>query len=98
MPRLTVSTSRPRRSLAVLVVPLVAAVPAQAPAHGAARDAGFIAAGGDLVLIVSPSVLPAMYRAVLARAATNATFRWQVDAAVLRVLAAKARVGVCVTS
>jgi beta-N-acetylhexosaminidase len=55
------------------------------------RAIDFIAAGGDMVLTVNPSVLPSMYDAVLARANSNASFRAQVDAAALKVLIAKAQ-------
>ena len=57
------------------------------------RAVDFIAAGGDIVLTVNPSVLPAMVSAVTARAASDATFRAKVAAAVLRVLTAKAAEG-----
>ena len=52
-----------------------------------------IAAGGDIVRTVDPSVVPAMIAAVTARAATDATFRSQVATAILRVLNAKASEG-----
>ena len=42
-----------------------------------------------MVLTVDPSVVDAMVAAVLAQARTSATFRAQVDAAALAVLAAK---------
>ena len=61
-------------------------VAAWSPGQRALR---FIGAGGDLVLTVDPTVLPAMYRAVLARARTDAAFRAQVDASARRVLRAK---------
>ena len=57
------------------------------------RAVDFIGAGGDIVLTVDPAVLPAMVSAVTARAASNATFRAQVAAAVMRVLTAKAAEG-----
>jgi beta-N-acetylhexosaminidase len=57
----------------------------------AARAVKFVGAGGDLVLTVSPSKLPAMYDAVLHRAQRNATFRAKVNSAALRVLQAKER-------
>jgi beta-N-acetylhexosaminidase len=53
------------------------------------RAVKFLAAGGDMVLIVNPSALPAMYEAVLSRAQRNATFRAKVDRAALRVLQTK---------
>ena len=49
----------------------------------------FIAAGGDMVLTVDPSVLPAMYDTVLAYAKVNPKFRARVNQSALRVLAAK---------
>ena len=61
-----------------------------APGERAVR---FIGAGGDLVLAVDPSVVPQMYRAVLDRARTDVSFRQRVDAAALRVLQAKVRLG-----
>lgn len=61
----------------------VAAVP---PAQRALR---FLRAGGDLVLVVRPDPLPAMYRAVLAEARRDRHFRATVDAAALRILEAK---------
>jgi beta-N-acetylhexosaminidase len=54
-----------------------------------ARAVDFVAAGGDVVLTVNPAQIPEMTGAVLARAAADATFRAQVDAAALRVLIAK---------
>lgn len=54
-----------------------------------ARAVKFIRAGGDMALVTEPSVLPAMYRAVLARAKSSRTFRAKVDHAVLRILVAK---------
>jgi beta-N-acetylhexosaminidase len=65
----------------------VAAVP---PAQRALR---FIGAGGDLVLSVDPAPVPAMYRAVLGRARTDAGFRDLVRTSVLRVLTAKQEQG-----
>lgn len=56
------------------------------PAERALR---FLAAGGDLVLSVDPAPVPAMYRAVLARAREDAAFRDLVRASALRVLTAK---------
>ncbi len=53
------------------------------------RAVDFIAAGGDMVLTVNPAVIPAMIDAVSAAAARSASFRAKLDAAVLRVLAAK---------
>jgi len=53
------------------------------------RAVRFIRAGGDVVLTVNPAALPAMYRAVLSRARTDAGFRAKVDRAALRVLRTK---------
>jgi beta-N-acetylhexosaminidase len=60
------------------------------PAERAIR---FIDAGGDLVLTVDPSVIPAMVSAVVSRAQSDAAFRAKVDAAAHRVLEAKRAVG-----
>jgi beta-N-acetylhexosaminidase len=65
----------------------VAAVPP------AARAIRFLRAGGDLILIVDPDPLPAMYGAVLHRAQRSATFKRKVNAAALRILRAKDRQG-----
>jgi beta-N-acetylhexosaminidase len=59
----------------------------------AARAIGFLAAGGDLITTVSVPVAAAMDSAVLQRAAQDGTFRGQVGAAVMRVLAAKQAYG-----
>ncbi len=53
------------------------------------RAIDFINAGGDMVLTVTPSVLPAMVNAVSSRAASSSSFRAKVDAAALLVLKAK---------
>lgn len=53
------------------------------------RAVKFLAAGGDLVLTVNPSLLPAMYRAVLTRARHDPGFRARVNQAALRVLQLK---------
>ena len=53
------------------------------------RALQLLAAGGDMVLTVNSSVLPAMYQAVLSAATSSATFRTLVNAAALRVLTAK---------
>ena len=58
-----------------------------------ARAVGFISAGGDVVLTVNPSVIPAMVNAVTTRAASDSVFRGRVQAAVMRVLTAKAHYG-----
>lgn len=55
----------------------------------AARAVDFLAAGGDMVLTVNPSLVPAMVQGVLSRAASDAGFSAQVQASVLRVLIAK---------
>lgn len=54
-----------------------------------ARAVQFIAAGGDLVLTVNPSTLPAMYDAVLAQAQANPGFLARVQQSALRVLRLK---------
>ncbi len=54
------------------------------------RAVRFIAAGGDLVLTVTPAPLPAMYGAVLSRARQDPGFRRKLDRAALRILEAKA--------
>lgn len=59
----------------------------------AGRALRFIGAGGDIVLVVRPDPLPAMYGAVLDRAQSSETFRKKVNAAALRVLRAKYRQG-----
>ncbi len=53
------------------------------------RAVDFIAAGGDIVLTVTPDVIAAMTAAVLAGVGTDPAFAQQVDAAALRVLEAK---------
>jgi len=53
------------------------------------RAVAFVRAGGDLVLTVDPATLPAMYRAVLARARTDAAFRARIEASARRVVKAK---------
>ena len=59
----------------------------------AARATGFLAAGGDLITTVSVPAATAMDSAVLQRATQNGTFRTQVNAAAMRVLAAKQAYG-----
>lgn len=59
----------------------------------AQRAVLFVQAGGDMVLTVSPSVLPAMYDAVLKRATSDSVFRSEVNAAALRVLTSKQHQG-----
>jgi beta-N-acetylhexosaminidase len=67
---------------------LGAAVQVSAYAPGT-RAVDFIAAGGDVVLTVSPSTVAPMIAAVLARRASDPAFARQVDAAALTVLEAK---------
>jgi beta-N-acetylhexosaminidase len=57
------------------------------------RALRFITAGGDIVLTTSPSTIPAMTHAVLERLLVNSHFRHTVNAAVMHVLRAKARMG-----
>ncbi|WP_082593031.1 glycoside hydrolase family 3 N-terminal domain-containing protein [Phycicoccus sp. Soil803] len=57
------------------------------------RAVRFIDAGGDEVLTVNASTIPAMVTAVTARAATDSSFRGKVATAVMRVLTAKAAEG-----
>ncbi len=57
------------------------------------RAVRFLAAGGTLVLTVTPAVLPAMIDAVLARAEADPAFAAQVDSAVHTALHAKAAHG-----
>jgi beta-glucosidase-like glycosyl hydrolase len=57
------------------------------------RAVKFIAAGGDLVLTVDATQAPAMASAITTQMSASATFRSQVDAAALRVLTVKQRMG-----
>ena len=57
------------------------------------RALRFVIAGGDMVLTVNPTLLPAMYDAVLAKARSSAAFRAKVNASALRVLTAKQQRG-----
>lgn len=57
------------------------------------RAVNFLSAGGDLVLTIEPTQIPAMAKAVQTRMAQNSAFRAQVDQSVHRVLAAKQREG-----
>ncbi|WP_030749518.1 glycoside hydrolase family 3 N-terminal domain-containing protein [Streptomyces sp. NRRL S-31] len=59
----------------------------------AQRAVDFLSAGGNLLLTVKPSILPAMTKAVGARMKTDAAFRATVTDSVHRVLAAKAAAG-----
>jgi beta-N-acetylhexosaminidase len=61
------------------------------------RAVSFLAAGGDIVLTVNPTTLPAMVNGVAARASSDAGFRATVKAAVLRVLTVKATYGLLAT-
>jgi beta-glucosidase-like glycosyl hydrolase len=53
----------------------------------------FLEAGGDLVLATDPTVIPAMYDAVLAQAQSDPAFATLVDQAALTVLIAKQQTG-----
>jgi len=53
------------------------------------RAVDFLDAGGDLVLTVNPSLIPAMVDAVSARVAADSAFRSKVNAAALLVLKVK---------
>ncbi len=55
----------------------------------AQRAVLFVAAGGDMVLTVDPSVLPSMYDTVLAFARVNPAFRARVNQSAFRILTAK---------
>jgi beta-glucosidase-like glycosyl hydrolase len=57
------------------------------------RATMFVDAGGDMVLTVDASVVPAMVQAVTARMASSPAFARKVDAAALRVLTVKHRMG-----
>jgi beta-N-acetylhexosaminidase len=57
------------------------------------RAVDFVAAGGDLVLTVEPSQATTMRNAIVARAASDRTFRARVADAVSHVLAAKQTLG-----
>ena len=57
------------------------------------RALDFINAGGDMVLTVTPDVIPAMVDAVSAEATSSSAFRAKVDAAALLVLKAKQAAG-----
>jgi beta-N-acetylhexosaminidase len=57
------------------------------------RATRFIAAGGDLVLTVNPSTLPAMFTALVDRARTDAPFLARVDQSAQRILTAKQQLG-----
>ena len=57
------------------------------------RAVRFVAAGGDMVLTVSPATLPAMFAALYDRAVRDPAFRAQVDRSAQRILLAKQRLG-----
>jgi beta-N-acetylhexosaminidase len=57
------------------------------------RAVRFVGAGGDLALTDKPADIKAMATALLSRASSDARFRAKVDAACLRVLIAKQRLG-----
>ncbi|WP_426561442.1 glycoside hydrolase family 3 N-terminal domain-containing protein [Angustibacter sp. McL0619] len=57
------------------------------------RAVQFVGAGGDVALTVDPALAAPMAVALVARAKQSAAFRAQLDAAVLRVLHAKAAAG-----
>jgi beta-N-acetylhexosaminidase len=65
-------------------------VAAWSPASRALR---FVTVGGDMVLTVNPTLLPAMYNAVLAKAKSSSAFRAKINASALRVLTAKQHAG-----
>ncbi|MGW2959166.1 glycoside hydrolase family 3 N-terminal domain-containing protein [Streptomyces sp. NPDC001220] len=66
------------------------AVRAYTPAQ---RAVNFLTAGGDMILTVKASTVPAMVQGVQARMATDASFRAKVAASVHRILTAKATAG-----
>ncbi|MFK0150627.1 glycoside hydrolase family 3 N-terminal domain-containing protein [Streptomyces sp. NPDC090499] len=66
------------------------AVRAYTPAQRAVQ---FIGAGGDMVLTVKASTVPAMVQGVQAQMAKDASFRTKVAASVHRILTAKANAG-----
>ncbi|MGW3461907.1 glycoside hydrolase family 3 N-terminal domain-containing protein [Streptomyces olivaceoviridis] len=59
----------------------------------AQRAVNFLSAGGNMILTVKPSIVPAMAQAVSARMKTDAAFRADVADSVHRVLDAKAAAG-----
>jgi len=68
-------------------------VPAQQQHQRGNRPLLFPSAGADLVLTVNPALVPAMVGSVLARAVADPAFASRVNAAALRVLAAKYQAG-----
>jgi beta-N-acetylhexosaminidase len=78
----------------VVITDDVSAAAQVQPWSAADRAVLTIEAGGDMVLVsADPSVVPEMVGAVVERAAHDDAFAAKVDAAVLRVLAAKERLG-----
>ncbi|MFF3907904.1 glycoside hydrolase family 3 N-terminal domain-containing protein [Streptomyces sp. NPDC001848] len=59
----------------------------------AQRAVNFLAAGGNMILTVRPSTVPAMAQAVQGRMKQDASFRTQVNDSVHRILAAKVNAG-----
>lgn len=59
----------------------------------AQRAVNFIAAGGNMILTVRPSTVPAMTQAIETRMRQDASFRAKVDDSVRRILAAKQSAG-----
>jgi beta-N-acetylhexosaminidase len=72
-----------------------AEVKAVPPAQRALR---FLRAGGDMIVTVEVSVLPAMTQTVIAAAKSSRSFRSAVDQHVLRVLTAKRAIGLLTCS
>ncbi|MGV9610435.1 glycoside hydrolase family 3 N-terminal domain-containing protein [Streptomyces sp. NPDC003631] len=64
----------------------------------AQRAVNFVSAGGDMILTVNPSTVPAMAQAVQARMQQDASFRAKVNASVHRVLDAKYKAGLLTCS
>jgi beta-N-acetylhexosaminidase len=67
--------------------------PALARFSNASRATKFFGAGGTMLLDTSPGGIPAMIKAVLARAATSSAFGAQIEADTMTVLLAKANAG-----
>jgi beta-N-acetylhexosaminidase len=59
----------------------------------AQRAVNFIAAGGDMILTVRPSTIPAMAQGIQTRMGQDASFRAKVDDSVRRILDAKHNAG-----
>jgi beta-N-acetylhexosaminidase len=62
----------------------------------AQRALNFLSAGGDMILTVRPSTVPAMAQAIRTRMQQDASFRAKVDDSVHRILAAKHDAGLFV--